>query len=185
MLRRFIRRAVISIRRAYAGQSVFEAFIVVTVVAVVALPLLGSKKAERGVRVGIVIDGPVTRADLIDTFRGELLELMGEEFGLEVPADAIVPSDYTAEGVRASLEAQALSRVGHTTLMMDVGARPVRQSLGTTLSEALQTPVAGALAVDAVASRTDGRRRRNGVKLWGIGPEFSLVGASPGVPGGT
>jgi outer membrane protein len=105
MLRRFIRRAVISIRTAYAGQSALEALIVLTVVAVVALPLQASKSAERGVRVGIVIDGPVTRADLIDTFRGELLELMGEEFGLEVPADAIVPSDYTVEGVRASLEA--------------------------------------------------------------------------------
>ncbi|MEE2665161.1 MAG: TolC family protein [Myxococcota bacterium] len=47
----------------------------------------------------------MTRADLIDIFRAELVELMGEEFGLEVPGDAIVPSDYTAEGVRASLDA--------------------------------------------------------------------------------
>ena len=54
---------------------------------------------------GIVIDGPVTRADLIDTFRRELIELMGEEFGIEVPAEAIMPSDYTVEGVRASLDA--------------------------------------------------------------------------------
>lgn len=105
MLRRSIRRAVISIRSACAGQSTLEAFVVVAVVAVVALPLLASETAEPGVRVGIVIDGPLTRADLIDTFREELLELMGEEFGLEVPADAIVPSDYTVEGVRASLEA--------------------------------------------------------------------------------
>ena len=105
MARRSIRRAFISIRSACAGQSALEAFVVVAVVAFVALPLEASERAERGVRVGIVIDGPVTRADVIDIFRGELLELMGEEFGLEVPADAIVPSDYTAEGVRASLNA--------------------------------------------------------------------------------
>ncbi|MFP8881720.1 MAG: TolC family protein, partial [Myxococcota bacterium] len=69
-----------------------------------AVPLSSAQAAARGVRVGIVIDGPVTRADLIDTFRQELVDLMGEEFGLEVPADAIVPSDYTVEGVRASLD---------------------------------------------------------------------------------
>ena len=72
---------------------------------VVLVTLASSGAAARGVRVGIVIDGPVTRADLIETFRHELVELMGEEFGLEVPAEAIVPSDYTAEGVRASLDA--------------------------------------------------------------------------------
>jgi len=72
---------------------------------VVLVTLASSGAAARGVRVGIVIDGPVTRADLIETFRLELVELMGEEFGLEVPAEAIVPSDYTAEGVRASLDA--------------------------------------------------------------------------------
>ena len=43
------------------------------------LPLLSGEAGERGVRVGIVIDGPVTRADLIETFRQELIELMGED----------------------------------------------------------------------------------------------------------
>ncbi|MGE4606978.1 MAG: hypothetical protein AAEJ52_09580, partial [Myxococcota bacterium] len=33
-----------------------------------AVPLSSAQAAARGVRVGIVIDGPVTRADLIDTF---------------------------------------------------------------------------------------------------------------------
>ena len=75
------------------------------VAAIALLPLLPCEAAARGVRVGIVIDGPVTRADLIETFRQELVELLGEEFDLEVPADAIMPSDYTIEGVRASLEA--------------------------------------------------------------------------------
>lgn len=73
--------------------------------AIVLLLLLPGGAAARGVQVGIVIDGPVTRADLIETFRQELIELLGEEFDLEVPEDAIVPSDYTIEGVRASLEA--------------------------------------------------------------------------------
>lgn len=69
--------------------------------AITLLPLLPREAAARGVRVGIVTDGTVPRADLIETFRQELVELLGEEFGLEVPADAIVPSDYTVEGVRA------------------------------------------------------------------------------------
>ncbi len=103
--------------------------------------------------------------------------------GAALTTALLVGSWVVGDCLRASLEAQALSRVGHTTLMMDVGARPVRESLETILSEALQTPVVGALAVDAVASRTDGTRRRNDVKLWGISPEFSEVGASPGVPG--
>ncbi len=75
------------------------------IAAVVLLPFPSSEAAARGVRVGIVIDGPVTRADLIEIFRHELIELMGEEFGLEVPADAVLPSDYTSEGVQASLDA--------------------------------------------------------------------------------
>jgi len=71
----------------------------------VAMPIPSAAEGTtNGVRVGVVIDGPVTRADLIELFREEMVDLMGEEFGLEVPADAVVPSDYTAEGVRASLD---------------------------------------------------------------------------------
>ena len=93
MARRFIRRAFISIRSACAGPSALEALGVVAVGAFVTLPLAALERGERGVRVGIGIDGPVTRADVNGNLRGELLELMGEEIGLEVPPDAIDPSD--------------------------------------------------------------------------------------------
>ena len=92
-------------RSANARRCALAARAIAVAAAMALLPLLSGEAGERGVRVGIVIDGPVTRADLIETFRQELIELMGEEFGLEVPEDAIVPSDYTSEGVRASLEA--------------------------------------------------------------------------------
>ncbi len=105
MLRRRGSRAAVPSRSACARYQVMHALAVAAAFVVVGLPLMASKAEERRVRVGIVIDGPVTRADLIDTFRQELVELMGEEFGLQVPADAIVPSDYTVEGVRASLGA--------------------------------------------------------------------------------
>lgn len=75
------------------------------IAAAVLLPLPSAEAVAGGIRVGVVIDGPVTRADLIQVFRHELVKLMGEEFDLEVPVEAVVPSDYTPEGVRASLEA--------------------------------------------------------------------------------
>ena len=105
MLRVFVRRPAILSHRVCARHSALEAFALAVVVTAAALPVQASKAPEHPVRVGIVIDGPVTRADLIETFRQELLELLGEEFDLEVPADAIMPSDYTVEGVRASLDA--------------------------------------------------------------------------------
>ena len=46
------------------------------IAAVVLLPFPFSEAAARGVRVGIVIDGPVTRADLIEIFRHELIDLV-------------------------------------------------------------------------------------------------------------
>ena len=69
MLRVFVRRPAILSHRVCARHSALEAFALAVVVTAAALPVQASKAPEHPVRVGIVIDGPVTRADLIETFR--------------------------------------------------------------------------------------------------------------------
>lgn len=70
-------------------------------------PLLGQASGNRPAPrvVGIVLDGPWERnEELLPLFRSEILDLVGEDFGVTVPADRVLVGDWTADGVRAATD---------------------------------------------------------------------------------
>jgi outer membrane protein TolC len=61
--------------------------------------------AEPEVVIGMVIDGPWERNDeLLPLFRGEIEELVREDFGAAVPDEQVLIADWTRAGVRAAID---------------------------------------------------------------------------------
>ncbi|MFN7953594.1 MAG: ABC transporter permease [bacterium] len=111
---------------------------------------------------------------------------LGIGAGVAVAAAILVGALAVGDSLRASLEEQALRRVGRVRWAMHTGDRPFTDELAARLSEALATsdePATAALSIEGVAIADGGRRRAPEVRVLGIDPSFwALGGVAPRGP---
>ncbi len=94
-------------------------------------------------------------------------------------AAVLVGALAVGDSLRASLEEQALRRIGRVRLALDAGDRPFTDTLAAHLVEALASDVApatAALRLTGVAISDGGRRRAPEVRVLGIEPQFWNLG---------